>query len=62
MRPTVAHRGRESADDRLALALAAGTIREAAAAAGVGERTATRRWAEPEFRRLVKVAGGDKSG
>jgi hypothetical protein len=46
--------GRRKRDDALAVALAAGrTLRDAAAAVGVGERTATRRWADPEFRRLV---------
>jgi hypothetical protein len=48
----VAHRGRRNADE--ALALAAGqTLRDAATAAGIGERTATRRWADPTFRRRV---------
>jgi hypothetical protein len=50
----VAHRGRRNADDNLAAALAAGrTLREAAEAVGVSERTATRRAAEPGFRRRV---------
>jgi hypothetical protein len=50
----VAHRGRQDADDRLALALASGkTIREAAADAGVSERTAHRRAADPAFRERV---------
>ena len=38
----------------LAVALAAGqTLRDAAAATGISERTATRRWADPDFRRRV---------
>jgi hypothetical protein len=46
--------GRKNADEALALALAAGhTLRAAADAAGVGERTATRRMADPAFRRRV---------
>jgi hypothetical protein len=50
----VAHRGRRNADEALALALATGqTLRAAAEATGVGERTATRRVAEPGFRRRV---------
>lgn len=50
----MAENGRRKRDDALAVALAAGqTLRDAAAAAGIGERTATRRWAEPAFRRRV---------
>jgi hypothetical protein len=50
----MAHRGRDSADEALAAALARGlTVRDAAAAAGVSERTAHRRNADPEFRRQV---------
>jgi transposase-like protein len=50
----VAHRGRRNADDALALALARGaTLRDAAAEVGVGERTATRRWADLAFRGRV---------
>jgi transposase-like protein len=50
----VAHRGRRNADEALALALAAGqTLRDAAQAVGIGERTATRRWADADFRRRV---------
>jgi hypothetical protein len=42
---------RKRGDDALAVALAAGkTLRDAAAVAGVAERTATRRWADPGFR------------
>jgi hypothetical protein len=56
----VAHRGRRNADEALALALAGGqTLRAAAAAAGIGERTATRRWADPAFRRRVSELRGD---
>lgn len=41
-------------DDALALELAAGaTVRDAAKSAGVSERTAHRRWADPAFRRRV---------
>jgi hypothetical protein len=46
--------GRRKRDAALLLALASGqTIRDAARAAGIGERTATRRVADPEFRRLI---------
>jgi hypothetical protein len=46
----VAARGRNSANDRLAAELAAGaTIKDAAAAAGVSERTGHRRLEDPEF-------------
>lgn len=59
----MAHRGRRNADDALALELAAGkTLRDAAAAAGIGERTATRRWADPDFRRAVSRVRGDMLG
>ena len=51
---TVTHRGRHSADDLLAAQLAAGkTVRDAAAAAGVSEKTAHRRAGDPEFRKQV---------
>ena len=51
---SVAHRGRQSADDRLAAELACGkTVRDAATATGVAERTAHRRQSEPEFRAKV---------
>jgi hypothetical protein len=47
----VAHGGRKNADEALALALAAGqTVRAAAEVAGISERTATRRRANPGFR------------
>jgi hypothetical protein len=50
----VAHSGRRNADEALALALASGqTLRDAARAVGIGERTAARRWADPAFRRRV---------
>ena len=59
----MAHRGRRNADDLLALELAAGkTLRDAALAAGIAERTATRRWADPEFRRLVSRHRGEMVG
>lgn len=57
---TVAHRGRRNADENLALALASGqTLRDAAVAARVGERTATRRWADPTFRQRVADLRGE---
>jgi hypothetical protein len=57
---TVAHRGRRNADDRLAAELAAGkTVRDAAGAAGVGERTAHRRLAEPVFKMRVAELRGE---
>jgi hypothetical protein len=50
----MAGNGRRKGLDALALALAGGeTLRDAARLAGVGERTATRRWADPEFRSRV---------
>ena len=50
----MAHRGKQSADDRLAAELACGkTVRDAATATGVAERTAHRRQSEPEFRAKV---------
>jgi hypothetical protein len=52
--------GRHGADESLALALARGqTLTEAACAAGVSERTAHRRWAEPAFRRRVSDLRGE---
>jgi hypothetical protein len=57
------HRGRRNADEPLALALAAGrTLRDAAASVGVAERTATRRWADPEFRSRVAELRGEMVG
>jgi transposase-like protein len=56
----VAHRGRQTADEALALALATGqTLRAAAQTAGVGERTATRRWTDAAFRRRVGELRGE---
>jgi hypothetical protein len=56
----VAHRGRRNADEVLALALASGqTLRDAAAATGIGERTATRRCVDTAFRRRVAELRGD---
>lgn len=53
----MAANGRRSADDRLIVELAGGkTVAEAAAAAGVGERTVYRRQEDPEFRRRVVAA------
>jgi hypothetical protein len=52
--------GRRKCDDALLLALAAGqTVRAAAVAAGVGERTATRRLTEPDFRRRLAETRAD---
>jgi hypothetical protein len=51
---------RKRGDDALAVALAGGkTPRDAAAAAGIAERTATRRWADPAFRRHVAQLRAD---
>src|SRR5262249_20778157 len=53
-RLTMAHRGRKNADEALLLALACGaTTEKAAHQAGVSPRTATRRLADPEFRRRL---------
>ena len=50
----MAHRGRSNADEVLAAALAAGMWhRDAAAAAGVSERTVFRRVKDPAFRQQV---------
>ena len=50
----MAHRGRQNADESLAVALATGqTLRAAAVTAGIAERTAARRWSDPSFRRRV---------
>jgi hypothetical protein len=49
--------GRKNADGALLMALAAGrTVQEAAQLAGVSERTAYRRLADPEFARQVSAA------
>jgi len=59
----VAHRGRRNADEALAAALASGqTLRAASGAAGVSERTATRRWADPQFRQCVSELRGELVG
>jgi hypothetical protein len=59
----MAGNGRQNADDAFALELAAGkTLRDAATAAGIGERTATRRWADPEFRLKVSRLRGEMIG
>src|SRR5262249_15556270 len=56
----MAHGGRRNADGNLALAVATGqTLRDAARAAGVSERTAARRWADPAFRGRVTRLRGD---
>jgi hypothetical protein len=56
----MAGRGRRNADELLALAVASGqTLRDAAAAAGVSERTAARRRADPEFLRRVNDLRAD---
>ena len=50
----MSHRGRHSADELLAAQIAAGkTLRDAAATAGVSEKTAQRRATDPEFRGMV---------
>ncbi|HYT92365.1 MAG TPA: hypothetical protein VEL76_26865 [Gemmataceae bacterium] len=56
----MAHRGRRNADEALALAVATGqTLRDAAQAVGIGERTAARRWADAAFRQRVAQLRGD---
>lgn len=56
----MAHRGRNSADERLAAELAAGrSVKDAAAAAGVSERTAFRRLADPVFKTRVTDLRGE---
>src|SRR5690349_19167317 len=53
------NRGKRGADEVLAAALAAGkTVEQAAAAAGMSRRTATRRLANPDFRERIKLARG----
>jgi len=48
--------GERPVDDRLALAIASGaSVRDAAQGAGVSERTAHRRLADPDFVRLVSL-------
>jgi hypothetical protein len=59
----MADNGRRKRDDALAVALAAGqTLRDAAAASGIGERTATRRWADSNFRRRVAELRAEMTG
>jgi hypothetical protein len=62
----MAENGRENrgeGEDALAVALASGqTLRSAAAPAGMGERTATRRWADATFRRHVARLRTDMVG
>jgi hypothetical protein len=55
-RQFMAGSGRKNADEAQAIALASGqTLRDAAAAAGISERTAARRWADDAFRcRIAK--------
>lgn len=56
----MARRGRENADDRLIVELAAGrTAQEAAVAAGVGSRTVFRRLADPAFQERLSNARKD---
>jgi hypothetical protein len=56
----MAHGGRRKADEALAAALAMGnTLRDAARAIGIGERTAARRWADAAFKRRVSELRGD---
>lgn len=59
----MAHRGRQSADELLAVALASGqTVRAAAVATGIGEKTAHRRWADLAFQRHVSELRGEMVG
>jgi hypothetical protein len=52
----VAHRGRKNADDALLMAIACGaTVENGAAKAGVSTRTATRRMADPVFRKRLRA-------
>ena len=55
--------GRRKGDGALLAALAVGhTVRDSARQAGIGERTATRRLADPEFRQLVAALRADMIG
>jgi HEAT repeat protein len=56
----MAENGRRKGDSTLLLALAGGqTVRDAARSAGIGERTATRRAADPAFcRRVAELRSG----
>jgi hypothetical protein len=59
----MAENGRRKGDATLLLALASGrTVRDAAQLAGVGERTATRRVADADFRRRVAELRGEMVG
>jgi hypothetical protein len=58
--PIMADNGRKKGDLALLLAFAAGhTVRDAASLAGIGERTATRRIADPEYRRQITELRAD---
>src|ERR1019366_7735338 len=58
--PKMAGIGLRKQDDALALTIASGrTLPEAAASAGIGERTARRRWADPAFRNRVQEIGAE---
>ena len=55
--------GRRKGDGALLAALAAGhTVRDSARQAGIGERTAARRLADPEFRQRVAALRADMIG
>jgi len=59
----MADNGRRKKDEALALALAGGqTLRDAAAAVGISERTATRRWTDHAFRRRVTELRAEMTG
>ena len=56
----MANIGRHGADESLALALSTGqAMADAARALGISERTARRRWADPDFRRRVADLRGE---
>ena len=56
----MAHRGRQSADDVVATALACGATAEVAAQrAGVSRRTVNRRLVNPEFRKRIQEMRAD---
>lgn len=56
----MAGKGRQQADEALALALACGaTVEGAARKAGVGERTVYRRLADPQFQQRLRALRGD---
>ena len=59
----MASSGRKSNDELLAAELAAGkTVKDAADAVHVSERTATRRMADPDFRERVSLLRGEMIG